>query len=85
MHWVFVITLGMGILLGLRLRVPSVLCASGVVVLACVFLTPLAQWTLLWDVVFTLAVLDALQCGYLAGLMLSCAWSRGKSLQRLAG
>jgi hypothetical protein len=84
MHWVFVITIGTGILLGLWLRVPSVLCASGAIVLACVALTPLAQWTLLWDVVFTLALLDALQCGYLAGLILSCAWSRETSLQRRA-
>jgi hypothetical protein len=85
MHWVFVVTIGTGILLGLWLRVPSVLCASGAIVLACVVLTPLAEWTLLWNVVFTLALLDALQCGYLAGLILSYAWPREKSLQRTAG
>ena len=72
MLWMFAMASGLGVLLGgLWLRLPSVLVASVSLVLLGIVLTPLAQWSLLTAVAFLFALLGALQCGYLAGLMLS--------------
>jgi hypothetical protein len=72
MLWMFAMAGGLGVLLGgLWLRPPSVLVASVSLVLLGIVLMPLAQWSLLTAVTFLFALLGALQCGYLAGLMLS--------------
>jgi hypothetical protein len=72
MLWMFAMAGGVGLLLGgLWLRLTSVLAASISLVLLGTVLMPLAQWSLLTAVAFLFALLGALQCGYLAGLMLS--------------
>ena len=72
MLWMFAMAIGVGLLLGgLWLRLPSVLVASVSLVLLELVLMPLAQWSLLTAAAFLFALLGALQCGYLAGLMLS--------------
>ena len=67
---------GVGLLFGLRFRVPMVLVTSIAVVPVCVIVAVLAQWSLLSAIAFTLGLLSALQCGYLIGLLLTCAVSR---------
>src|SRR5215510_4597150 len=69
-----------GIVLGLRLRVPSVFAAS--VVLACltlVFVPLLTEWSLMTMVLFLIALLCALQCGYLLGLAIAFGPMRVRS------
>jgi hypothetical protein len=79
MLWMFAMAGGVGLLLGgLCLRLPSVLVASVALVLLGIVLMPLAQWSLPAAGAFLFALLGALQCGYLAGLMLS--WSPTRRL-----
>jgi hypothetical protein len=79
MLWLMAAATGTGILLGLRLRVPSVVAASAGVVVVCIVLMLRAQWSLLAAMAFMFATLAALQCGYLVGLMLSYVWIRVRS------
>ena len=85
MLWALALASGMGLLLGLRLRVPSVLAASAILVVCCVAVMPFANWSFLPAAAFTFGLLGALQCAYLAGLMLSCAWTRARSSPATAG
>jgi hypothetical protein len=82
MVWALALVSGMGLLLGLRLRVPAVLAASGILVVSCFVVMPFAHWSLLPAAAFIFGLLTALQCGYLVGLMLS---SRILGLPSLAG
>jgi hypothetical protein len=66
-----------GLLLGLRYRVSALLVASGLTVAICLLLVPFAGLTPLSAVVTVFALPGTLQVGYLIGLILSCAWSRG--------
>ena len=69
-----------GILLGLRLRVPSVFAASLVLaVLTLVFVPLLTEWSLAAAVAFLIALLCALQCGYLVGLAIAFGQTRVRS------
>ena len=77
--WALVIAGGTGLLLGLWLRVPAVLAASAATVVACTVLLPIANWSLLTAILFGFGLSTALQFGYLAGLMLSCALSQAGS------
>jgi hypothetical protein len=76
MFWLVVIASGAGVLLGLRLRAPSVLAASVAIVLASLVLMPFGQWSFVAGTMFTVALLTALQFGYLVGLVLLSAWTR---------
>jgi hypothetical protein len=82
MLWLVVVAGGIGILLGLWLRVHAAIAASGVIVLASVALLPFVPWSLIKAVMFTFALLGALQCGYLAGSMLSLVRTRANAPQR---
>ena len=68
MLWLIVSAASTGILLGLWLRVPSVLAASLLVAVAGAVLVPLlTEWSLLTGMAFVFVLLGALQFGYLAG------------------
>jgi len=69
-----------GIVLGLRLRVPSVFAASLVLAVATVVFVPvLTEWSMGTMVVFLVALLCALQCGYLVGLAIAFGQTRVRS------
>ena len=72
--WAFTVTGGMGLLLGLWFRVPALIAISGLVAATYlpVALTELGPASAL---VRTVALLAALQFGYIAGLVLAFAWS----------
>jgi hypothetical protein len=70
--WLIVVACGFGILLGLLwLGWPSVVAASGTIVLLCSVVMPHAGWSPLMTIAFIFALMVALQCGYLIGLVLS--------------
>jgi hypothetical protein len=70
----------MGLLLGLRYRVPALLVASGVTTAVCLLVAPFTGLKPLSVMVITFALLGVLQLGYLTGLMLSSAWTLASSL-----
>lgn len=77
MLWLLIVAIGLGVLLGaLSLRVHAVLVASCVLVALGLLLIPLGHVSLPHAAAVTFALLAALQCGYLAGLMLSYASRR---------
>lgn len=80
MIWAVVIAGGTGLLLGLWLRVPAVMFASAMAVLAGIALTSLADWSLLASVLYCAGLLVALQVCFLAGGALACVRSREKRL-----
>ena len=82
MLWLASITsvLSVGVVLGLWLRVPSVLAASLVLALITAIFVPLVtEWSLLTAVVFLIALQCALQCGYLVGLAVAFGHTRVRS------
>jgi hypothetical protein len=70
---------GTGVLLGLSLRAPAVLAASATIVGAGAAISPFADAGAVMAALTTLGALVALQCGYLGGVTLSCAWSRARA------
>ena len=66
----------LGLLLGLRYRIPALLAASGATIPICLFAAPFMGLTSLSTAVITCALLGMMQAGYLAGLLVSCAWLR---------
>jgi hypothetical protein len=84
MLWLTVIAGGIGTLLGLWLRIYAVIAVSCVIVLASAVLIALLPWPLLQTAALTFALLAVLQCGYLAGCLLSSVWTRASSVQRTA-
>ena len=78
MLWALAGAGGMGLLLGLRFRVPALIAATWLTAAACLSLAPFMDLGLMPTLVFTFASLGVLQVGYLAGLMLFCAWSRAR-------
>jgi len=85
MIWAILIVTCIGILLGLRLRVASVLAASLLlVVINTAFLPLLAGWSLLKVVGVVFLLLSALQCGYLVGAIVAYK-SRTRSAANGAG
>jgi hypothetical protein len=73
MVWAVIIAGGTGLLLGLLLKVPAVLAASALAVLAGMVLTSLTSWSLLDTLMYCGALLATLQVGYLVGGALACA------------
>ena len=61
----------MGLLLGFWLRVPALIAASGVTAVVCLSVAPFTELGPASAVATTFV-----QVGYLAGLVLSCAWAR---------
>jgi hypothetical protein len=82
MPWLLVVACGFGVLLGMWLRVPSVVAASVATVLLCSILMPLTGWSPLAAIAYVFALLAALQCGYLVGVGLSHPWMSRPRLSR---
>jgi hypothetical protein len=86
MVWAVGVGGALGLLLGLRFRMPALLAASGIS--ACVFLAiaPYAGLTLMAGVIGFLALMGALQAGYLTGvtLMTGCSRTRTKPSRQSA-
>jgi hypothetical protein len=79
MLWLIVIASGIGILLGLWLRVLVLGVASAAIVLTSLVLMPFGQWSQMAGAVFTVALLCSLQCGYVVGALLSSSCTRVNS------
>ncbi len=76
MIWPSVAAAGIGLLAGLLIvRVPFLVLASILTVVAGSVLTP-ASWWPLWGIANVVAMLCALQVAYLAGYLVACALSR---------
>jgi hypothetical protein len=74
MLWAFSATVSMGLSLGFWLPPPALIAASGVTVVICLSVAPFTELEPATAVGMTFALVGVLQVGYLAGLMLSCAW-----------
>jgi hypothetical protein len=73
--WAFAATGGLGLLLGLWFRVPALIAVSGLT--AATYLPiALTNQGSMSALLMTVALLTALQFGYVAGLVLAYAWSR---------
>jgi uncharacterized membrane protein AbrB (regulator of aidB expression) len=83
MPWLLVVACAVGILLGLWMRIPSIVAASAALVLGCSVGMPLAGWSLLTALMYIFALLGALQCGYLIGVGLSLPWMTARGRARL--
>lgn len=79
MVWAAAIAGGTGLLLGIRLRTPAAIAASGAVFVGCLALAPFMQWSLLAAVLLGFGSLTALQTGYLAGVILISALRRSET------
>jgi hypothetical protein len=73
MVWACVAGGAVGLLLGLWLRVPALIAASGVTAALCLLIAPLTELGPPSTAGMILALLSVLQVGYLAGLLVSCA------------
>ena len=69
---------GLGVLLGLRYRVPALLVASIAVAAAAAAIAIHTQASPLAVLALTLGAAATLQCGYLCGLLVAYAASRAK-------
>jgi len=76
MLWWYVSAAGLGLMFGLRFRVPAVIAASAVLVVTGVAAGPLLGWSLGSALVAAFGAAFVLQCGYFAGLLLMCAFTR---------
>ena len=84
MFWLVLAAGGVGCVVGLwLLRAPSIALVSSALVLVCVGVALLAQWGLWASLGLTVALVSALQAGYLAGLLASWAWMRAKAPQAI--
>ena len=80
MLWAIVSVACIGILLGLRLRVASVVAASIILAVVTTALLPwLTEWSLLGGLGLVFALLSALQCGYLLGAVIALSQARARS------
>ena len=77
MWWAFAAAGATGALLGLYFRVAALVAVSTVIAAAFLPAALLAGVGLMASLIITFATLAFLQSGYLAGLMLACAQSRG--------
>ena len=80
MLWAFAAAGATGVLLGLWFRVAALVAVSVMTAAACLPAAVLAGVGLLLALGFAFACLGALQVGYLAGLMLFCAWRGARVL-----
>ena len=76
MLWALAAAGGTGLLLGLWFRVAAIVAASGITAATSLLFGVFTDQGLMPTLVITFAFLFILQVGYLAGVMLSCAWSR---------
>jgi len=80
MLWAIVSVTCIGVLLGLWLRVASVLAACLLLAVVGTALLPLLpEWSLLKMAAFIFALISVLQCGYLAGAIIAFGKKRARS------
>jgi hypothetical protein len=79
MPWAMLAVSLIGLLLGIRLRVPALVFAAMILVVAGIGFGQVAQWSLQRTALSVLAALVVLNCTYLVGLCLSFAFTRLKS------
>ena len=84
MLWAYASASGLGLLLGLRYRAPAVIAGSVVLTLLGAPVCRLAGWSTWTAVAAAFSSVLALQCGYLAGLLLTCVASRILSVSPVA-
>ena len=75
MTWMLFIGCGLALLLGLFMRLPSVIAASAALVLSGSIVLPLAGWPALAAIAYLFALVSALQCGFLIGVGVSQSWT----------
>ena len=80
MLWAFVAAGASGVLLGRWFRVAVLAAVSVMTAAACLTAAVLAGVGLMASVIITYAILGLLQAGYLVGVMVACAQSRGRAL-----
>jgi hypothetical protein len=86
MIWLILVAGGIGILLGLKLRMTSVLAASLAILATSLIVLPFSDWSFVSGAVFIAALITAVQFGYLLGLLLLTIWTRiGARLTFLGG
>jgi|EndMetStandDraft_9_1072997.scaffolds.fasta_scaffold00588_2 hypothetical protein len=78
MLWLLAVAGLAGLLLGWWVRVPALIAASGMAAVLSMTAATQMGFGFLLSLGLTFALLSALQVGYIAGLALSCAWSRAK-------
>ena len=84
MLWLFLVAGGVGCLLGLCLMWAAFIAPiSFALVLVCAAVARYAQWGLWTTIWLTVALISALQAGYLAGLTVSAAWIRAKAPHKI--
>jgi hypothetical protein len=74
--WAIVAAGTLGLLFGFRFRVYAVFAISIVIVVAGIAAAPVGSGSALEYAITIVGMLVALQCGYVAGLLLLCGWSR---------
>lgn len=84
MFWPFVVTCGIGLLLGVSvLRVHLVAVASVVAGLVGAISASIAQWSVGDSILFIAGLIVALQVSYLGGILLFSVWGRAKAPQTI--
>jgi hypothetical protein len=76
MLWALAAAGSLGLSLGFWLRPAALIAASAIIAVVCVSVAPFTELEAATAVGMTFALVGVLQLGYLAGLMLSCAWLR---------
>ena len=84
MPWLILAAGGVGCVIGLWLvRAPFIALFSFALILVCVGNAPYAPWGLWATIWLTVALISALQAGYLAGLFAAVAWMRDKAPHKI--
>ena len=84
MPWLILAAGGVGCLLGLWLmRVPFIALISSAFVMVCIVVAPYALWGLWATFWLTVALISALQAGYLVGLFVSAEWLPAKAQHKI--
>jgi hypothetical protein len=79
----YAVAAALGLLLGLRFKIPAVAVLSGLVVMAGTAIGPFFGWSVLGACAAAFGASFTLQCGYFLGLSLQCFASRPKSWPRI--
>jgi hypothetical protein len=85
MLWLYITAGGVGLILGLRFRVPAVVAASAVLLVGAITVGLVAGWSIWTTLAAAFGGAFILQCSYFAGLLLMCAFSRIGSWSDIGG
>jgi hypothetical protein len=76
MLWAYLFAATLGVIFGLRLKVPAVAASSAVIVIGGTLAAAVSGWTIGWAVLVAMGASSVFQCGYLLGLGLTCMADR---------